>query len=291
MATDANETNDLTIRTDDPPKPGASTALAIQRAGTMQQAFAGLMPSSVGEVMVLATHLAKSKAIPKTLREAGADTVFTVIWAGMELGLTPIRSMQSITNISGTLCMKADLQLALAQNRAVLAFYEEGFEEKGKTDSNLPKRDPAGDAAGQGAEFGRPGRTGGGEDPVGGRSDWRPASPTAGRWGTGSAGTTRCRSARSRSRMPNGRSSTKPTPTTLAARRKKPLSEKFNYKSFPGDMYPKRARTRLLQVLAPDATNGLPAAEQLEGGQIIDAEFTVQHSTQQGEPAGTTWTP
>lgn len=276
----------VTPRSEDQPSQAlvpASTALAIERAGTMQTAFQGLMPTSIGEVALLSQHLAKSSAIPGGMK-GQPDTVFTIVWAGMELGLTPIRALQSISNISGTLCMKADLQLALAKSKAVLGFWEEGFEERGKTDGNLADRIQLTFKLAKIPDF---------EDQAvltiqkitAVTSDLKPGNPYG--WAVG------CRTGDPRIQVrtftfadaeraiiyekdegnPNG------------PREKKPLSQKFNYKSFPGDMYPKRARTRLLQILASDVTNGLPAVETLEGGQVIDAEYSRVEDEASGDTA------
>lgn len=250
----------------------AATALATQRAGTMQQAFQGLMPTSIGEAFTLAGYLAKSNAIPKSMRAGqrggGPESVLTVILAGMELGLTPIRALQSITNISGTLAMRADLQLALARKGGVLVFYDEGYEVKGKTDANLkrrlelahPKLDP------DHVELAY-------EKILAAIQDMPAGKPYA--WAFGQ---------RVGDPAPHLRTFTwadaevaftydedpeKPDGPKV----KKPLSQKFNYQAFPGDMYPKRARTRLLQILGSDVLAGLPAVEALEGGQaFIEAE-------------------
>lgn len=253
----------------------------LQRAGTMATAFAGLVPSSIGEAVILAGHLTKSKAVPASLRD-NPDTMLTVILAGMELGLTPIKATQNITNISGTLCMKADLQLALVKARpGVLAFYDEGFERFEKTDSNLERRIKL--------ALGKVLRKLGLSDQdvtdetdlviekiAAATSDGMKAGDPYG-WAVGM---------RQGDPVVHVRTFTfadaekaiiyeKDEANPGAPKERKPLSQKFNYKSFPGDMYPKRARTRLLQVLASDVTAGLPAAEAIEGGQIIDAEFTV----------------
>lgn len=248
-----------------------STALASQRAGTMQVAFQGLMPTSIGEAFQLSTHLAKSNAIPKSLR-AKPESVLTVILAGMELGLTPIRALQSITNISGNLSMRADLQLGLTRRSGVLSVYDESFEEMGRTDGNLLKRLQlalGGDleaatithekimAAVQGMPAGKPyawamaRRVG--EDKLHVRTfTWLDAEK-----------------AFVYEKDDDGADANE-------GRSRKKLSEKFNYVSWPGDMYPKRARSRLLQIVAGDVLAGLPAVEQLEGGQVYDAEFTVE---------------
>lgn len=260
-------------------RPSMSTALAVQRAGTMQQAFQGLIPTSIGEAFILSGHLAKSTAIPKSLKDK-PESVLTVVLAGMELGLSPIRALQSITNISGTLCMKADLQLGIA--RGVLAFYDEGFELKGKTDANIGRRvtlalqpvqfklDMSAEQRAEQVELivaklmaaALPLPEG---KPYGWAMGIRVGSSQVHvrtfTWDDAEAAVIYEKD--------------EDNPGQPAA--KKPLSQKFNYKSFPGDMYPKRARTRVLQILANDVLAGLPAVEQLEGGQVIDAEFTVSH--------------
>lgn len=252
------------------PKPQATLA----RRDTMAAAFQGLMPTTVGEVMVLATHLAKSQAIPKSLR-GSAETAFTVIWAGMELGLTPIRSLQSISNISGTLCMKADLQLALTQSRGVLPFYDENFERAGVTDLDLGERLKLSMRIGKVEDH---------EDQadlihrkiLAAVVDLKKGDPY------GWAAAVRRSEAKVHVRTFTFADAQKAIiyehdeANPGAPKERKPLSEKFNYKSFPGDMYPKRARTRLLQVVASDVTNGLPSVEAMEGGQVIDAEYRYE---------------
>lgn len=242
--------------------------ITVTKAATMAQAFAGLMPATIGEAFILATYLAKSNAIPKGLI-GKPESVLTVVMAGMEMGLTPIRSLQSITNISGTLCMKADLQLALVQRSNILAFYEEGFERFGSTDANLQKRVTMaldGKASEAAAELVT-------EKIMATVAGMKAGDPYG--WAIG---------IRQGTNQVQVRTFTYTDATKAVIyeasedgsgpKEKKPLAEKFNYKSFPGDMYPKRARTRLLQVLASDVTAGLPAAEAIEGGQVFEAEFT-----------------
>lgn len=286
MATDEVVDAPAVIRADgptfEPPaaRPSASTALAIQRAGTMQAAFQGLVPTSIGEAFILAGYLAKSSAIPKSLKDK-PESVLTVILAGMELGLSPIRSLQSITNISGTLCMKADLQLGVA--RGILAFYDEGFEEKARTDSTIGRRVTL--SLQQVLR-----KLGQDDDQAKAQIELVVANLMAkalplpeGKpygWAMG---------IRQGSHQVHVRTFTWADAESAMVSEKdedggggppvrKKLSEKFNYRSFPGDMYPKRARTRVLQILANDVLAGLPAVEQLEGGQIIDADFTVSQA-------------
>jgi len=275
-----------------PARPSPAGANLMQRAGTMSMAFAGLVPTSIGEAVILAQHLTKSTAVPSSLRN-NPDTMLTVILAGIELGLSPIRAVQSITNISGTLCMKADLQLALVKGRpGVLAFYDEGFERYEKTDTNLERRIDLSLGKFLRAKLSTLGMTQAAvadnvkddvtlviEKIAAATADGMKAGDPYG-WAVG---------IRQGDPVVHVRTFTyadavkaiiyeKDEANPGAPKERKPLAEKFNYKSFPGDMYPKRARTRLLQVLASDVTNGLPAAEAVEGGQVIDAEFTVDVS-------------
>lgn len=248
--------------------PAAGAAVvASQHQKTMAQAFQGLVPTSIGEAFILAGYLAKSNAIPKSL-VGKPESVLTVVLAGMELGLTPIRAVQSITNISGTLAMRADLQLGLARRGGVLDLYDESFEVRGVTDLNLQKRlqrilrkeDPQDQelayekvmAAAGGLKQGDP-------------YAWALAKRT----GEATIHVRTFTFADAQKAIIYEASEDGSGP-----KEKKPLSDKFNYKSFPGDMYPKRARTRVLQAVASDVLAGLPAVEAIEGGQILDAEFS-----------------
>ncbi len=246
----------------------ADTGLAPAKTTTMARSFAGLMPQTIGEAYLLSTYLAKSNAIPRGLI-GKPESVLTIVLAGVEMGLTPIRALQSITNISGTLCMKADLQLALVQRSGVVKFYEESFEVKGKTDTTLARRvnlvlqdQPLTPDAMQLAI----------EKIEAAAADLQPGNPYA--WAMGIRhGTTQLHVRTFTYADAMKAVIYEASEDGGGPKEKKPLAEKFNYKSFPGDMYPKRARTRLLQVLASDVTAGLPAMEAIEGGQIIDAEY------------------
>jgi hypothetical protein len=247
----------------------ADTGLAAPGKGTtIARSFAGLMPQTIGEAFLLSTYLAKSNAIPRSLI-GKPESILTIVLAGIEMGLTPIRALQSITNISGTLCMKADLQLALVQRSNTVAFYEESFEVKGKTDTTLARRvglalKPLAlddDAVALAIEKIQAAAV-----------DLAAGNPYA--WAMGiRQGTTQLHVRTFTFADAMKAVIYEASEDGSGPKEKKPLAEKFNYKSFPGDMYPKRARTRLLQVLASDITAGLPAAEAIEGGQIIEAEF------------------
>lgn len=227
-----------------------ATAAPTGRQAAMVTAFQGLIPTSIGEAYALAGYLAKSAAIPKFYR-GKPDTILTVILAGLEVGLTPIRSLNNLTNISGNLGMKADLQLALVRRSGLLDYYDEGFELRGKTDTDLATRTEDGGkvlalakAVPEGKPYG---------------------------WAT--------------ARRKGDRNLTTRTFTWIDAetaeiwerddddggeRKKTKLSAKFNYLAFPADMYPKRARGRVLQITHSDVLAGMLSTEALEGGQVID---------------------
>ncbi len=117
-------TNDAPATDEQPPAAGGGGALVAARNQTMALAFSGLVPTTIGEAVVLCTNLAKSDAIPKGLR-GKPESILTVVMAGLEINLTPIRAIQSITNISGNLCMKSDLQLALVRRSGLLVYFDE----------------------------------------------------------------------------------------------------------------------------------------------------------------------
>lgn len=241
-------------------------ALAVQEPGHLQAAgqavgpdlrqmalttaFQGLIPTSIGEALTLAKALSTSKAIPKAYR-GNPDTILTVIMAGLEVGLTPIRSLNNLTNISGNLGMKADLQLALVRRSGLLEYYDEGFEIKGKTDGDLAVRAADGGkvlalvkAVPDGKPYGwATAQRKGDRHPTTRTFTWTDAE-TAEIWGDDDG---------------NG-----------GERKKTKLSAKFNYTAFPADMYPKRARGRVLQITHSDVLAGMLSTEALEDGQVID---------------------
>lgn len=241
-----------------PFRPGSLTP-AGGRESAMLTAFQGLIPTSIGEAYALAGYLAKSKAIPTFYRDK-PDTILTVILAGLEIGLTPIRSLNNLTNISGNLGMKADLQLALVRRSGLLEFFDEGFELRAKTDTDLAERTQDGakilalvKLVPEGKPYGwTTAQRKGDRNLVTRTFTWLDAE-AAEIWEKDEDG---------------------------GDRKKTKLSDKFNYKSFPADMYPKRSRGRTFQVTHSDVLAGMLSTEALEGGQVptvIDVEpaYTV----------------
>lgn len=228
---------------------------APSRAATMAVAFAGLMPTSIGEAFTLAGYLARSNVIPKSLRQK-PESVLAVVMAGMELGLTPMRALQSITIISGNMAMKTDLQLALVRRSGCLAYHDEGFELAQETDDTLAAR----------AKDGLKIRQLVAHVPKGKPYGWC----TVQRFGEDQLRTyvftwvdaDRVMASEYEEAEDGGR----------GERRSMKLSEKHNYKNYPQSMYPRRARGAVLQVVFGDVLAGLPSTEALEGGQVVEAQ-------------------
>jgi hypothetical protein len=227
-------------------------APVAQRALMMQDALQGLVPTSIGEAVELSKILAKSQVVPKALR-GQPDSVFTVVIAGLELGLTPIRALQNLQAIHGNLGMKADLQLALAYSKGSIEYFDEGYEERETTDTdlavrtkdhakilalvkNLPRGKPYGWCSCQ-----RQGR-----QLVTRVFSFADAERAFTYEGDDEGG---------------------------GSKTKKKLSEKFNYQSWPMDMYPRRARVRVLAITHSDILAGLPSVEALQDKAIVEGEL------------------
>lgn len=77
------------------PSPTENTALAV----ASRQQFA-LVPQSMEEALQFADYLAASELVPKAYRGRPADCFIALAW-GMEVGLKPIQSLNSIATING----------------------------------------------------------------------------------------------------------------------------------------------------------------------------------------------
>lgn len=88
-----------------------------------------LMPSTIDEAYRIAQAFSKSDFIPKEYR-GQPDNCFTAINLGMEIGLAPMRSLQSIAVVNGKPCIYGDAQLALVRNSGLLEQITESYEGK-----------------------------------------------------------------------------------------------------------------------------------------------------------------
>lgn len=257
---------------------------ALIRQDAMNTALRGLIPTTYGEAMELSRFLIRSEVVPKSLQpkvaataadiEKKVATCFSIILSGMELGLTPLRALKQITVIGGTMAMAADLQLAVVKRDGLLAFHDEGFEIAGTTDTDLApvKAAKVGDPD-------TPGRTRDGarvlqlvKHLVPGRYyGWC----TMGRRGDLDDKGAQVIHTRVFTQDDADRVTMEVWDNDSDERGKKKtirLSDKENYKNWPQDMYPKRARTRLEGFLFGDSLGGIPAVEAMDGATVIDAE-------------------
>lgn len=223
------------------------TTPATERAVTMATALKGLIPSSIGEAIMLCEALARSTAIPKSLRGNPAS-LLTVVMTGVEIGLTPLQAVNNIFNIGGNLGMKGNLQLALVRNSGLLVHFDEGFDRSAEDEM-----DWFGwcDIARKGdVDF----RTG---EQIIRRKEFSVAMAMAVEvisYENEGEGDTRAGQGRGQ-------------------RTVQKLGEKTNYKSWPDRMYPMRARTWNLETWFGDVLKGIPSIESLGDGQIIEGEL------------------
>jgi hypothetical protein len=86
-----------------------------------------LMPNTIEEAYRIAQAFSKSNFIPKCY-QGKPDDAFAAINLGMEVGLPPMRSLQSIAVVNGTPCVYGDAQLALVKASGQLVLFEETYE-------------------------------------------------------------------------------------------------------------------------------------------------------------------
>jgi hypothetical protein len=86
-----------------------------------------LMPNTIEEAYRIATAFSKSNFIPQCYR-GKPDDAFAAINLGMEVGLPPMRSLQSIAVVNGTPCVYGDAQLALTKASGLMEVFEESYE-------------------------------------------------------------------------------------------------------------------------------------------------------------------
>jgi hypothetical protein len=86
-----------------------------------------LVPSTIEEAYRIAQAFSKSSFIPQEYR-GKPDDAFAAITLGMEVGLPPMRSLQSIAVVLGTPCIYGDAQLALVKASGRLAYFNESYQ-------------------------------------------------------------------------------------------------------------------------------------------------------------------
>jgi hypothetical protein len=228
---------------------------AISAQVVTAEALKGVMPGSPGELTVLSVVLAKSTIVPTYLRNK-PESVYALVMAGLEIGLAPMRAINNLLIISGNLGMKADLQLAQCRRSGLMADYYEEFEIHDKTDLD------------QGALAERVGDTKLFNSLVAKLADLPHGKPYG--WCVAQRKGESRKHIRVFSWLDAERAFTYSDDGGGGPKKKTKLSEKFNYQSWPQSMYPRRARSQILALLFSDVLAGIPSAEAIEGGQIIE---------------------
>jgi hypothetical protein len=86
-----------------------------------------LLPNTIDEAYRIAQAFSRSDFIPKEYRDK-PDNCFTAINLGMEIGLPPMRALQSIAVVNGRPTIYGDAQLALVRSSGLLEIFEENYE-------------------------------------------------------------------------------------------------------------------------------------------------------------------
>lgn len=90
-----------------------SNVLALQKPSL------SLTPSSLAEAMEFAGMMSKSSIVPKDYQNNPGNILVAIQW-GMEIGLQPLQSMQSIAVINGRPSIWGDAMLALVRSSGLL---------------------------------------------------------------------------------------------------------------------------------------------------------------------------
>ncbi|MFT7880878.1 MAG: hypothetical protein ABXS91_10850 [Sulfurimonas sp.] len=92
----------------------------------------GLIPSNINEAMQLSEILAKSEIVPTDFRGKPSNIFVAVNW-GIEIGLSPMQSLQSIAVINGRPSIWGDAALALVRGSGKLEYIHETQTEREAT--------------------------------------------------------------------------------------------------------------------------------------------------------------
>ena len=92
-----------------------------------------LAPQTIEDVYRLAKAFANSDLVPNDYRGKEGNA-FTAIVMGMEIGLAPMRALQSIAVVNGRPCLWGDAQLAIVRQSGLLVRFVESYEGKEGSD-------------------------------------------------------------------------------------------------------------------------------------------------------------
>lgn len=96
----------------------------LPEAKNIMETKSGLIPTNIAEAMQLSEILAKSEIVPTDFRGKPSNIFVAVNW-GIEIGLSPMQSLQSIAVINGRPSIWGDSALALVRGSGKLESIKE----------------------------------------------------------------------------------------------------------------------------------------------------------------------
>lgn len=111
------------------PVEAAATSLVVREQVAI--GARGIALTSLDELYRFAKVVAFTEFVPKDFR-GKPESVMVAIQYGMELGFTPMASLQSLHVINGKVATPGDSMLALVENSGLLVDFEESFEGEGE---------------------------------------------------------------------------------------------------------------------------------------------------------------
>lgn len=96
----------------------------LPEAVNIMETKSGLIPTNINEAMQLSEILAQSDIVPKDFKGKPSNIFVAVNW-GIEIGLSPMQSLQSIAVINGRPSIWGDSALALVRGSGKLEYIKE----------------------------------------------------------------------------------------------------------------------------------------------------------------------
>jgi len=104
----------------------------LPEARNIMETKSGLIPTNINEAMQLSEILAQSDIVPKTFI-GKPNNVFVAISWGIEIGLSPMQSLQNIAVINGNPSLWGDASIALVRGSGLLQSIKETQNDAGAT--------------------------------------------------------------------------------------------------------------------------------------------------------------
>lgn len=113
---------------------------ALEKASSTKAPVAigktGVVLQTLDDLWRFANYISKSGFAPKAME--APETIVVAVQMGMEIGLSPMASMQNIAVINGRPSVWGDAVLAIVQNSGILEVFDEYFEQDGKRVDRAP---------------------------------------------------------------------------------------------------------------------------------------------------------